>query len=58
MSENKNAPPVALVKTWVGLLNSNEDKVVKDRAERMLTNAFGNVQAVAAFCNEHGIQVN
>jgi len=58
MSKKISKPPVVLVKTWVGLLNSNEDKEVKDHAEKMLAKAFGDIQTAAAFCIKNGIKVN
>lgn len=58
MSKDKIEPPVALVRTWVNLLNSNEDKEVKDHAEKMLTTAFGDILKAASFCIKNGISVN
>lgn len=58
MSKNIIDPPVVLVRTWVGLLNSNEDKEVKDHAGKMLTNTFGDIQTAAEYCIKNGIKVN
>lgn len=50
-------PPVVLVKTWISLLRSNEDKLVKDRAKEMLLDAFGDMANVAEYCVRHDIKI-
>jgi hypothetical protein len=52
---NSNHPPLILVKTWLDLLKSNEDKSVKDHAAKMLLDAFGSLENVATYCKEHGL---
>ena len=49
---------IDLVKTWVGLLKSNESMEVKEHVINMLTNAFGDLQTAAAFCIKNGIRIN
>jgi hypothetical protein len=54
----KNDPPLALVKTWVELINSNEDEKVRKRACQMLVDAFGDIQTAIEFCLQNNIQIN
>lgn len=54
----ENPPPLALVKTWLHLLNSNEQKEVKEHAARMLLSVFGSPEKVAAYSKEHGLSMN
>ena len=53
----KNGPPVQLVKTWIGLLFSNEDDVVKEHAKKMLIDTFGDMKTAALFAEKHDIEV-
>lgn len=55
MSMNNNHPPLILVKTWLDLIKSNEQKEVKEHATRMLLGAFGSLENVASYCKEHGL---
>ena len=52
----KKGPPVVLVRTWINLLTSSEEKEVKDRAAEMLLNAFGNMKNAVAFAEKHQIR--
>jgi hypothetical protein len=52
---NNNHPPLILVKTWLDLIKSNEQKEVKEHATRMLLGAFGSLENVASYCKEHGL---
>lgn len=56
MTEYKE-PPAVLVRTWINLLMSSEDKEVKDRAAKMLINAFGDMKSAAAFAEKHQIRM-
>jgi hypothetical protein len=56
--EERNVPPVVLVKTWLGLINSQESEEIRNHATKMLMQAFGDdIKAVASFCNRHGISM-
>tara|TARA_R110001592_G_scaffold63585_5_gene194875 strand:- start:15749 stop:15922 length:174 start_codon:yes stop_codon:yes gene_type:complete len=54
---DKKEPPVALVRTWINLLTSSEEKEVKDRASEMLLNAFGSMKNAAEFAEKHQIHI-
>lgn len=41
--------PRALVHTWIMLLESSEQKEVKNRASEMIINAFGNLGAAKCY---------
>ena len=49
-------PPVALVRTWVHLINSSESEEVINRASRMLHNSFCNIHEAVQFCREQDIK--
>lgn len=53
----KTEPPIILVRTWVQLLTSNHDKEVKDRAKKMLIDAFGDIKTAADFCAKNNINI-
>lgn len=53
----KREPPAILVKTWVNLLLSSENKEVKDRAKSMLISSFGDMKAVTEFVERNQIQI-
>lgn len=55
--KSKKEPPVVLVKTWIGLMMSSEDKEVKDRASGMLMKAFEDMKAVAEYAEKHQIKL-
>jgi len=50
---SKQEPPVVLVKTWIGLLNSSESGEVKIRAQKMIFGCFTDVQTLALFCKKN-----
>ena len=50
-------PPVVLVKTWVMLINSKEDKQVREHATNMLISTFGDLATALAFCRKHNISI-
>lgn len=52
-----NEPPLILVKTWLALIKSSEEKEVKDHALNMLLSSFGNLEMVAAYCKKHGLEI-
>jgi len=48
--------PLALVKTWIGLVTSKEaEQAVKDRALLMLRDKIGTIEEIAAFAKKHNI---
>lgn len=55
---NNTEPPLALVRTWLDLIKSAEQKEVKDHAVKMLLSAFGNLENAAIYCKKHGLKIN
>lgn len=55
---SNNEPPLILVKTWLDLIKSSEQKEVKDHAVNMLLSSFGNLENVAIYCKKHGLKLN
>jgi len=53
-----NEPPLILVKTWLALIKSSEEKEVKDHAVNMLLTSFGSLESVAIYCKKHDIKLN
>lgn len=57
MEMERTEPPVILVKTWVGLITSNECQEVKDRSKKMLIEAFGDIKTAAEYCAKNNIAI-
>tara|TARA_R110001592_G_C13182613_1_gene751112 strand:- start:5776 stop:5946 length:171 start_codon:yes stop_codon:yes gene_type:complete len=53
-----NEPPLVLVKTWLDLIKSNEQKEIKEHATKMLISSFGSLENVVNYCNKHGLKLN
>lgn len=51
-------PPVALVKTWIILLKSeNVDNAVKERARKMLADKIGGTAEILDFVKQNNIKL-
>ena len=54
---SKKTVPLALVKTWLGLVRSNDvDDEVKHRALLMLRSKIGKPEEVHAYMKKHDLQ--
>tara|TARA_R110000868_G_scaffold304023_2_gene564530 strand:+ start:445 stop:627 length:183 start_codon:yes stop_codon:yes gene_type:complete len=53
---HQHSPPVRLVQTWRSLLK-DENAEVRDHANEMLINSFGDMKAILDYVNKHRIKV-
>ena len=57
MEELNKEPPLVLVITWLDLLKNAEEKMARDRANKMLLGAFDNdMTAIVKFMKKHNIK--
>jgi len=52
-----STPPKALVQTWIFLINSQEEKLVKEHAAQQLLKTFGSIEQALYFCKENNIPI-
>ncbi len=57
MEELDKEPPLVLVITWLEVLRNAEEKMARDRANKMLLGAFGDdMESVVKFMKKHNIK--
>jgi hypothetical protein len=57
MEELDKEPPLILVITWLDLLRNAEEKMARDRANKMLLGAFDDdMTAVVKFMKKHNLK--
>jgi hypothetical protein len=56
MNTIQQQPPIILVQTWFELLQSPE-LAAQQHAQKMLTGAFGDMQAALHFVKKHNVEV-
>jgi hypothetical protein len=49
-------PPLALVKTWIMLLRSNESELVRMTAKEKILNAFGSIDELAIYMKANNLK--